>query len=68
MSKSVFPRTEVEETPIRTCRTTAPMPRWVKVSLVILLLLALLFVTLHLTGNGMGHMHTSFIEGRGHAL
>ena len=68
MSKRLFPRTRVEDTPTRTHRVTAPMPRWVKVSIVILLLLVLLFVILHLTGNGMGHMHMSFIENGGHAL
>lgn len=68
MSKSIFPRTAVEETPTRPRRTAAPMPRWVMVLLVILLLVVLLFVILHFTGNGMGSMHMSFLEERGHVL
>ena len=35
-------------------------PRWVKVFVIVFIALALLFVILHLTGNGFGdHMHTS---------
>lgn len=38
-------------------------PRWVKVSGIIVLILILLFVILHLTGNGFGnHMNMSPIE------
>lgn len=68
MSKNVFQRTEVEETPPRARKATPLMPLWVKVSLVIILILVLLFVILHLTGNGMGHMHMSFTEAGGRAL
>ncbi len=64
MSKSPFPRPEVEDAPTRARRATAPMPRWVIVLLVLLLLGVLLFAILHLTGgHGMGHMHMSLIEG-----
>lgn len=34
--------------------TAAPMPRWVKVSGALLMLLALVVVILHLTGNDLG--------------
>ena len=39
-------------------------PRWVKVFGIIALVLVLLFVTLHLTGNSLGGpmSHTPFIE------
>jgi hypothetical protein len=36
------------------------MPRWVKVCMFVAILLIVLFVILHLTGNGFGdHMHAS---------
>lgn len=62
MSKSTFPRESVEGTPTRTRKATAPMPHWVIAFLAILLVLALVFVILHLTGHGMGQMHMSIIE------
>lgn len=44
-------------------RTPNATPRWVKVSVGIVILLVLLFVILHLTGNGFGpSMHMSIIE------
>ncbi len=43
-------------------RSPTGMPRWVKVLLIIAVILVLLFVILHLTGNGFGdHMHMSAI-------
>jgi hypothetical protein len=33
------------------------IPRWVKVSGIVVIVLVLLFVILHLTGNGMGGLH-----------
>ena len=69
MSNSVFPRTQVEETPTRTRRATAPMPRWVMVTLLILLLGVVLFAILHFTGgHGMGHMKMSILESGRYAL
>jgi hypothetical protein len=62
MSKSVFPRPEVEDAPARARKATAPMPRWVMVTLLILLLGVLLFLILHFTGHGMGHMQMSIPE------
>lgn len=44
-------------------------PRWVKVFVIIIIMLVLLFVILHLTGNGFGeHMHQSIIEHGGQPL
>jgi len=46
---------------------TAPhtTPRWVKVFVIILIVLALLFVILHLTGHGMhGHLHSASLSPR----
>jgi len=64
MSKSVFPRTEVEDMPpqipARTRNAPVPVPRWVIVSIVILLLLLVVMAILSFTSHGMGHM--SFIE------
>ena len=38
-------------------------PRWVMVFLIVFIALALLFVILHLTGNGFGdHMHMSTLD------
>lgn len=68
MSKNTFPRAEAEETPTRASKATALMPRWVKISLVIILVLVLVFVIMHLTGHGMGGMHMSFIEDGRRAL
>ena len=70
MRKGSFPRSEVEGTSTRARRTTAPMPRWVKICIVSILVLVLVFVILHLTGHGMGnmHMHMSFIEDGGRAV
>jgi hypothetical protein len=64
MSKSLFPRTEVEETPARTRKVTAPLPRWVLVTLAILLLGVVVFAILHFTGSGhgMGNMQMSIPE------
>ncbi|MEP7003827.1 MAG: hypothetical protein ABI888_04740 [Chloroflexota bacterium] len=38
----------------RARRPSTPTPRWVKTFAVIALVLVVLFVILHLTGNGMG--------------
>lgn len=48
-------------TRIRSDRNSPPrIPRWVKISAIIILVLVLLFVVLHLTGHGFGdHMHMS---------
>lgn len=44
-------------------RSMRSVPRWVIVFGIIFMLLILLFVILHLTGNGFGsHMHMSVIE------
>jgi hypothetical protein len=32
-------------------------PRWVKVFGIIFIILVLVFAILHLTGNGLGHLH-----------
>ena len=49
-------------------RTSAP-PRWVNVSVGILLFLVLVFVILHFTGNGLGiHLHLSIIAHGGRQL
>ena len=41
----------------------AGLPRWVKVFLIVFLALVVLFMILHLTGNGFGdHMHMSTFE------
>jgi len=43
---------------IKPDRGSAPsIPRWVKVSGIIVIVLVLLFVILHLTGNGFGGHH-----------
>jgi hypothetical protein len=42
---------------------TTGTPRWVKVSVIIIIALVLLFVILHLTGHGFGdHMHISMLK------
>ena len=44
-------------------RATTRLPGWVKVFVVIAIVLIVLFVILHLTGNGFGdHMHMSIID------
>jgi hypothetical protein len=44
-------------------RSIRSIPRWVKLFVIIFIILTLLFVILHLTGNGFGsHMHMSTIE------
>ena len=44
-------------------RSPSRTPRWVIVFLIVGIALALLFVILHLTGNGFGdHMHMSTTE------
>lgn len=57
-------------TPMRADRNTPPgIPRWVKISVIIILALVLLFVALHLTGHGFGdHMHMSGMEEGGLSL
>jgi hypothetical protein len=41
------------------------MPRWVVAFVIAFIVLAVVFVSLHLTGNGFGdHMHMSTIERR----
>ena len=61
MSNRVFPRPQVEETPTRPRRAIAPMPRWVLITLAILLLGVVAFAILHFTGagHGMGNMKMS---------
>ncbi len=69
MSKSVFPRTEIEDTPPRARKATAPVPLWVIVTLGIILLGVVLFAILHFTGgHGMGHMKMSILESGRYAL
>ncbi len=69
MSNRVFPRPEVEDTPPRARKTTAPVPRWVIVTLGIILLGVVLFAILHFTGgHGMGHMQMSIPESGRYAL
>jgi hypothetical protein len=48
----------------RSTPSTAPStPRWVKVFVLIAIALVVLFVLLHLTGNGFGdHMHMSALQ------
>ena len=36
------------------------VPRWVKVFGIVVLVLVLVFVILHLTGNGLGNLHGAF--------
>jgi hypothetical protein len=44
-------------------RPNTVVPRWVKVFVIIFIALVLLFVVLHLTGNGFGqHMHMSALD------
>ncbi len=51
-------RTRGAGTPVPARRPTTPAPRWVKVAVGLILLLVLLFIILHLTGNGFGeHMY-----------
>jgi hypothetical protein len=46
--------------PTAPAKTSASMPRWVKACVFVAILLIVLFVILHLTGNGFGdHMHAS---------
>ena len=53
-------RTRSGDTPVPVRRSATPTPRWVKVAAGILLLLVLLVVILHLTGNGFGeHLPTA---------
>jgi hypothetical protein len=47
-------------------RWITTMPAWVKIAVVIMIILVLLFVILHSTGNGMGHMPMSLIEEGGY--
>lgn len=50
-------------------RSTTSLPRWVKVSVIIFIILIVLFVIMHLTGNGLGnHMSMSVIEYGVHQL
>ena len=53
----------MSKTHIKPGRGSPPStPRWVKVFGIIVIVLILLFVILHLTGNGFGdHMHMSII-------
>jgi hypothetical protein len=44
-------------------RSLAGVPRWVKVFVIVFIALVVLFVILHLTGNGFGdHMHMSTFQ------
>jgi cbb3-type cytochrome oxidase subunit 1 len=36
------------------------VPRWVKVLGIVFLVLVLVFVVLHLSGNGLGNLHGAF--------
>jgi DNA-binding helix-hairpin-helix protein with protein kinase domain len=45
-------------------RKAAPMPRWVLVTLVLLVLGVLVFAILHTTGHGMGGMHMAIPDAR----
>lgn len=36
------------------------VPRWVKVFGIVFIVLVLVFVILHLTGNGLGNLHGAF--------
>jgi len=46
-------------------RPNTGVPRWVMVFVIVFIALALLFVILHLTGNGFGdHMHMSTLAYR----
>ena len=36
------------------------MPRWVKVLGIVFLVLVLVVIVLHLTGNGLGNLHGAF--------
>lgn len=50
-------------------KPTASLPRWVKGLLIIFIILFLMFVIMHLTGNGFGsHMNLSVIEYGVHQL
>jgi len=50
LGETTMPQTHVK--PDR--RSPPSTPRWVKVSAIIVIVLVLLFVILHLTGNGFG--------------
>ena len=53
----------MSQIPVKPNRGSPPStPRWVKVFGIIALALVLLFVILHLTGNGFGGHHTPSIE------
>ena len=55
------PRDDTHVRPIR--GSPASTPRWVKVFVIIFIVLVLLFVILHLTGNGFGdHLHMATIK------
>ncbi len=48
----------MSQTPTKPDRGSPPgTPRWVKVSAIIFIVLVLLFVILHLTGNSLGGPH-----------
>ncbi len=69
MSKLVGRRATTEDTRGPDRGSTASTPRWVKVFVVTFIVLVLVFVILHLTGNGFGdHMHMSVIEHGGQLL
>ncbi len=70
MSKDVLPQTQSEEMPTRARQATVPVPRWVLVTLAILLLGVVLFAILHFTGSdhGMGNMKMSIPESWRYAL
>jgi hypothetical protein len=56
-------------TPSTAPNRSASTPRWVKVFVLIAIILVVLFVILHLTGNGFGdHMHMSAIGHRAHQV
>ncbi|HLW00605.1 MAG TPA: hypothetical protein VKT82_18250 [Ktedonobacterales bacterium] len=58
MPQDFLRRTREADIPKPARRATTPTPRWVKVTVGLIILLVLLFVILHLTGNGFGdHMH-----------
>jgi hypothetical protein len=53
--------TIMAETRIRPDPEAPPgVPRWVKIFGIVLLVLVLVFVVLHLTGNGLGNLHGAF--------
>lgn len=62
MNEKTIPDTTLKDAPRPARRRAAAMPRWVMVTLVLLLLGVLLFVILHMTGYGMGGMRMSIPE------